>query len=228
MTAANLPTAFPALTIAQQHLDLWAIFQSPNFKHDTPTARYHQTWMDIRGVTVADLVEWKHGPQANSLPHVKPSGAKLATGAVKRFRKLQTEAALGDSEGLIRALWMKELDYLLLMLATQLHNVNNMIPGHEARINELVSLLRPNRDAPTSVQPEKSTCSQTSEGKDEGYSIAMTFKQPSAVNLPVVVGHDGKLGKRVFQRDYRRLNILETWLGKSVNRYSSLLSLATC
>ena len=47
--------------------------------------------------------------------------------------------AKGD---MLKALRQKEMDYTMLMLGTQLHNIDNMIPDHNARINQLSELLQ--------------------------------------------------------------------------------------
>ena len=130
------------------------------------------------------------------MSHTKPSGAKLATGAVKRFRLLQSEVPSADSD-LLSALWGKELDYLFLMLATQLHNIDNMIPNHEERLLELIALLRTS-DVPTDIPPEQITSSQAN--VDPFGEIAMSFRQLDDFSLPKVVGHDGELKRRVFSR----------------------------
>ena len=39
MTTDNLASSFPSLSVAQQQIDLWTIFQSPNFKDGTPYGR---------------------------------------------------------------------------------------------------------------------------------------------------------------------------------------------
>ncbi|KAL8783970.1 MAG: hypothetical protein Q9195_009225 [Heterodermia aff. obscurata] len=182
----NLSTAFPALSLAQQHIDLYTIFDSPVFKYNSPLAAYFKTWMDVRELTLENLIEWKHGRESNSLPHFKPSGAKLATAAVKSFRGLQTE---GRSSDLLSALRMKELDYLLLMLATQSHNIENMIPGNKARIEELASLLRPQNNPPVQVPPQV-VASQGAEPQDNYREIALGFRIDTNLDLPQVVGHD--------------------------------------
>ena len=97
---------------------------------------------------------------------------------------MQSEAP----EHLLRALWMKEFDYLLFMRATQLHNIDNMIPGHGARIEELIAMIKAKENVPAHSTPEKQVSSQSS----DNYDMAMTFQVANNVELPAVVGHDGE------------------------------------
>ena len=83
------------------------------------------------------------------------------------------EAEATENRDLLSALWMKELDYILLILATQRHNIDNMIPSHEARIDELAALLR-SKDLRSQKCPEQAISSQGSEGQDT-YDIAMSL-----------------------------------------------------
>ena len=130
------------------------------------------------------------------MSHTKPSGAKLVTGAVKRFRLLQNEASSADSD-LLSALWSKELDYLFLMLVTQLHNIDNMILNHEEDALELIALLRTS-NVPAHISLEQITSDQAN--VDLFGEIAMSLRQLDDVSLPKVVGHDGELNKGVSSR----------------------------
>ena len=61
------------------------------------------------------------------------------------------------------------------------------------------SLLRPRADVLTNAGLQQITSSQSSDKQDHSYDIAMTFKQPGNLNLPVVVGHDGELEIRLWK-----------------------------
>ena len=75
------------------------------------------------------------------------------------------KAEATENRDLLSALWMKELDYILLILATQRHKIDNMIPSHEARIDELATLLRSKKDLPSQKCLEQAISTQGSETK---------------------------------------------------------------
>ena len=61
MTSDNVDDAIEALPRVQQHVDLWTILQSPNFKSGTNVEPYFSLWRNVRSLTLDIVLEWRQG-----------------------------------------------------------------------------------------------------------------------------------------------------------------------
>ena len=198
LTKDNFEKAFPSIPLAQQHVDLWTIFQAPCFKHGSTKAGLFDSWLRIHAFTLEQVVQWRQGPLSNTLPQWKPSEAKITTRVVKKMRMLSIEvAAVSDREELETKCLKMELDYSMLMYATQLHNVDNMIPDHNQRIEHLVQRLSPKAANPLALEEgqRSNVLEMDNQEQEENIirDIAVSFLQQPDPNLPTMIGHDGNI-----------------------------------
>ena len=93
-----------------------------------------------------------------------------------------------------------ELDYTVFMYATQLNNIDNMLPSHNDRIAFLFASLR--STTVLTHQEEETVFGAGSQevlgaprrdGGDWAVDIAMGFEQTADQNLPEIIGHKGRL-----------------------------------
>ena len=146
-------------------------------------------------VSMEQLIEWRHGTKSNGLPQWKPSGAQIATRFIKRLRALGEGLSIDINQAEVRRECLSmELDYMVFMYATQLNNLDNMIPGHRDRVDYLVGTLRSTIAVPQPARPLLASGSQEApEGADWALDTAMGFEETVDPKLPEIIGHKGRL-----------------------------------
>ena len=82
-----------------------------------------------------------------------------------------------------------ELDYTMFMYATQLRNIDNMIPDHDSRIRSIIQHLSKTAGKPTMETEGKK---KVQGHEDEMTEVAKGFREPPTPNLPGLIGHDGR------------------------------------
>ena len=154
------------------------------FKLGSALYHFHAEWRAVHSLCLDDVVDWKLGEASNALDQWKPSGAQMATRAIKTYRWLQQDPIVKRNEELRRAVQLKEIDYIMFMYGTQLKNVDNMVPGHEQRLKYLLQQLQ-NTGIPGATQPglgairriENAGMSQASDEQGDIERIVEGFRQ---------------------------------------------------
>lgn len=197
LTVDNVKAVFPSISVAQQQVDLWTIFISPHFKHGTNLAPLFSSWLYVNHFSLDQVVQWRQGPVSNSLQQWKPTGAKIATRAVKTLRKLSEELSIAAKVEVEKKCLRMESSYIMFMYATQLNNIDNMIPNHANRVARIFQRLSDDLPPMQSVKEDRQepaivVDADQEEKSSEIMDIVKGFCQPVDTKLPPVIGHDGK------------------------------------
>ena len=187
LTIDNFANAFPKLTEQQQHVDCWVSYNTlygEDFMHTWTS------WITLRQVTMSDLTKWKTAAESRDTKKPKTTGAKKAISFIKTLRELQSQ--LQGDKAILRALEIKEVDYLMLLRATKdTALLDRMIPTHTER---LLNLLEGHvRTAPIStatVHAVPPLASAASPEEDMDATIASFIHVPDNYHVPNLVGHE--------------------------------------
>lgn len=172
-------------------MDLWVVLTT---KYPEHMVSVYDFWIDARNVTMDEVKQWNHRPEVDTIRRPKPSGGQSATRIIKQLRLLEQEAKTRGLEQMRQALLLMELDYLMLMWATKIHVLEDMIPDHKERL-EYIKQNLPHRDARAkevagSVAGGITGVSGVS-GTAEMEELVLGFRQQvNADQIPQIIGHE--------------------------------------
>lgn len=138
----NISTAFPELSQAQQHMDLWTVFTMPH--HDTADEIF-AAWWEAKP-RPHEVYSWGWGHPAEHRRRNRRSGWERTLQAVTTFRAMGEEAQRLGLKEVEMASAVKEMDYIMLMLLQHWLHLPR-IPEAEERLRHLFARLRPEDQA---------------------------------------------------------------------------------
>lgn len=168
-------------------MDLWVVLISKYPEHMYST---YDFWKEARNVTLDDLKQWHHGPELNTIRTQKPSGGQSATRIIKQLRVLEHGARTRGLEQMRQALLLMELDYLMLMWATKINVLDNMIPDHKERLDYIKQHLPHQTTRAKEVVGNVAGPSGAS-GTAEMKEMVLGFRQRiNSDQIPQIIGHE--------------------------------------
>jgi len=187
LTPEGLIGAFTGLSVGQQQNDLWAVYST---RYGDPLGDAYDFWLMEKGITMDSIREWNHGPEVATVRKLKTSGAQTATRIIKRLRLWEADATALGRGGLIRALMLMELEYTMLIYATNRHVVDAMIPDHNERLSYLkhnISQTKARATMQPAVAAEGESTGPSAAGWEE---VVAGFKQElHPEDVPVIIRH---------------------------------------